>query len=274
MTFTPFTPFTALPAQLTPTVRYFVCGPRGVLVRADAQAEPIPSAAALGALGAFAGPLLYVGRLGDEDCVAVPATEADAPAEGLVYRPLRALLGLLSPAMLPVAMRAVPVADWEVTHRFCGRCGTPTDRSATERSRKCPRCELSSYPRISPAVIVLVRRGEQALLARNGRFPMAFFSTLAGFVEPGESLEQCVAREIQEEVGVAVKDLRYFGSQPWPFPHSLMIGFTAQYAGGELTPDGEEIVEAGWYTRDAHPPVPPPFSIARQLIDAWINEGK
>ena len=117
-----------------------------------------------------------------------------------------------------------------------------------------------------------MRRGREALLARGTRFPTGFFSTLAGFVEPGESLEQSVAREIAEEVGVAVTAIRYFGSQPWPFPHSLMIGFTARWAGGEIQVDGDEIAEAGWFAPEALPLVPPPLSIARRLIDAWIAD--
>jgi len=136
-----------------------------------------------------------------------------------------------------------------------------------ERARRCPACDLSFYPRISPAIIVLVRRGEEALLGQGNRFPGAFYSTLAGFVEPGETLEETLAREVREEVGVEVKDLRYFGSQPWPFPHSLMIAFTAEYAGGELRPDGVEIEECAWFDPDALPKLPPPISISRRLID-------
>jgi NAD+ diphosphatase len=137
---------------------------------------------------------------------------------------------------------------------------------------KCPTCGLVAYPRISPAVIVLVRKGDQALLARSSRFRLPFFSTLAGFVEVGETLEETVVREIREEVGVTVGDVRYFGSQPWPFPHSLMVGFTARWESGELAPDGDEIAEAAWFSAGALPPVPPPLSIARRLIDAWVDE--
>jgi NAD+ diphosphatase len=125
---------------------------------------------------------------------------------------------------------------------------------------------------VAPAIIVLVRRGDEALLARSGRFPRPFFSTLAGFVEAGESLEETLAREVREEVGVEVTNIRYFGSQPWPFPHSLMVGFTADYAGGEIVVDGEEIAEARWFQVTDLPMVPPRTSIARRLIDAWVTE--
>jgi NAD+ diphosphatase len=137
---------------------------------------------------------------------------------------------------------------------------------------RCPSCGLLAYPRISPAVIVLVRRGEEALLARGTRFPLPFYSTLAGFVEVGESLEDTVAREVREEVGIEVDRVRYFGSQPWPFPHSLMVAYTAHWASGEITPNAREIVDAGWFRADALPTIPPRLSIARRLIDAWLEE--
>lgn len=137
---------------------------------------------------------------------------------------------------------------------------------------RCPACGLLAYPRIAPAVIVLVRRGDEALLARNARFPLPFFSTLAGFAEIGETLEETVAREIREEVGIEVRNPRYFGSQPWPFPHSLMVGFMADWASGELRLDEREIAEARWCRADALPLIPPPVSIARRMIDAWVDE--
>jgi NAD+ diphosphatase len=137
---------------------------------------------------------------------------------------------------------------------------------------RCPRCGLTQYPRIAPAVIVLVRRGEQALLARNGRFPVPFFSTLAGFTEIGETLEETIHREIYEEVGIKVRDAKYRGSQPWPFPHSLMVGFTAEYESGDIKVDGEEIAEARFFSAHDLPLIPPKISIARRLIDGWLDE--
>ena len=146
-------------------------------------------------------------------------------------------------------------------------------RSVAERVRTCSRCSHGAYPRLSPAIIALVERDGRALLARNARFPVPFFSTLAGFVEVGETLEAAVAREIHEEAGVAVTDVRYFGSQPWPFTGSLMIGFTAKWAGGELVADPAELAEAGWFAPDALPRLPPPLSIARQLIDDFVRRA-
>jgi NAD+ diphosphatase len=137
---------------------------------------------------------------------------------------------------------------------------------------RCEVCTLSFYPRISPAIIVLVRRGDEALLARSTRSASGFYSTLAGFVEAGESLEETLAREVREEVGVEVTNLRYFASQSWPFPHSLMVGFFADHAGGEIVVDKTEITDARWFAPTALPLIPPKLSIARQLIDAWVAE--
>jgi len=205
------------------------------------------------------------------------APEGDAKksiAEPFRLKGLRSLFGELSPEMLDVAGRAMHFADWSTQSRFCGACATPTVRSEKERAMSCPACKRVYYPRISPAVIVLVTRGEQALLARNSRFPLPFFSTLAGFSEVGESLEETLVREVREEVGIHVKDVRYFGSQPWPFPNSLMVGFFAEYESGELTLDPEEIAEAAWFSREDIPMVPPPISIARKLIDSWLAKPR
>jgi NAD+ diphosphatase len=170
--------------------------------------------------------------------------------------------------------RATQIIEWATTHRFCGRCATPTERLAAERCMKCPACGFLGYPRIAPAVIVLVRRGPEALLARGARFPVPFYSTLAGFVEVGESLEETLVREVREEVGIEVTAPRYFGSQSWPFPHSLMVGFFAEWAAGDLRADGKEILDARWFRADDLPAIPPRLSIARLLIDAWIDETR
>ena len=136
-----------------------------------------------------------------------------------------------------------------------------------ERSRSCPECKLTTYPPISPAIMILITRGRELLLARKAAFPAGRYSALAGFVEPGETLEDTVRRETREEVGVEIANIRYFGSQPWPFPHSLMVAFTAEYAGGAVTPDGVEIEEAMWFDVEELPARPPSISISRRLID-------
>jgi NAD+ diphosphatase len=215
----------------------------------------------------------YLGRLGDVDCYAVELDAAFEPPSDTALEGLRALYGRLSDDLYAVAGRAVQILLWDQTHRFCGRCGAATVNAPAERAKLCPRCGLLSFPRLSPAVIMLVQRGDELLLARNRAFADGFFSVLAGFVEPGESLEEAVAREVREEVGLEVRDIRYFGSQPWPFPNSLMIGFTAQYAGGEIQPQAEEIVEAAWYSRRGElPRLPGKLSIARRLIDWFLFE--
>jgi NAD+ diphosphatase len=183
---------------------------------------------------------------------------------------LRSLWGCVDEETWVVAGRGLQIVDWDRTHRYCGRCGAATEPSSGERSRRCPVCGLTAYPRLAPAVIVLVERADgRVLLARNAHFPGPMWSTLAGFVEPGEKLEEAVRREVREEVGVELEGITYFGSQPWPFPHSLMIGFTARWASGAIVVDEDEIAEAGWFAADDLPQIPTPISIARQLIDAW-----
>jgi NAD+ diphosphatase len=215
----------------------------------------------------------YLGRLDDLDCYAVQLDEAlEAPPE-TAFEGLRALYGRLPEAYFSIAGRAVQILLWDQTHRFCGRCGQPTVNAPAERAKLCPQCGLLSFPRVSPAVIMLVQRGDEFLLARNKSFAGGFFSVLAGFVEPGESLEETVAREVKEEVGLEVADIRYFGSQPWPFPHSLMIGFTARYASGEIRLQEDEIAEAAWFSRRGElPELPGKLSIARRLIDWYLDQ--
>lgn len=234
----------------------------------------LPEREQVAALGLKVESAHYLGRLGETDCFALalpPVVNLELPA-GMAVRGLRKLYGAIPDEQFAVAGRAAQIAVWDETHQFCGRCGTKVERQPAERAKRCPSCSLTVFPRLSPAVIVLVRRGTQALLGRSARFPIPMYSTLAGFVEPGESLEQTVEREIREEAGIEVKNLRYFGSQSWPFPHSLMVGFLAEYAGGELRPDGEELVDARWFDAHELPPIPPRLSIARQLIDSWLAE--
>ena len=182
--------------------------------------------------------------------------------------PLRSLLNTAGAEAISLARRAVLLLDWQKNHRYCGRCGTPTSRRQEEFCMVCPACGLVVYPRISPAVMVLIRRDNELLLARSPRFKPGVYSALAGFVEAGETLEQCAIREIREEVGLEISNLRYFRSQSWPFPDSLMVAFFADYAGGSITPEPSEIEDARWFLPDALPPLPEPVSLARQLIDA------
>lgn len=194
----------------------------------------------------------------------------DVPPPGeTAFQALRPTLGVLSPREAHWAGRGRQLLEWRRHHRFCGRCGAETVLADRGTALGCPECGLAQFPRVAPAVIVLVHDGERALLGRGPQLPGRMYSTLAGFVEAGESVEETVHREIMEEAGVRVGDLRYFGSQPWPFPHSLMLGFHARYVGGVPTMEEEELEDLRWFHRDRLPEIPPPETIARQLIDQW-----
>jgi NAD+ diphosphatase len=223
-------------------------------------------------LAADFGPLdnaLPVGELNGQPCYAADvAQHPEIP--GSEATPLRAIFSLAGPETFALAGRATQLLDWQANHRFCGKCGTPTAMKPGELAMQCPACGLLAYPRISPAVMVLVRDGNKLLLGRSPHFKPGVFSALAGFVEPGETLEECAAREVREEVGVEIANLRYFHSQPWPFPNSLMVAFFADYAGGTITPDTNEIEAADWFPLDALPILPEPISISRRLIDAAL----
>jgi NAD+ diphosphatase len=199
----------------------------------------------------------------------VPAGAA-APA-GHRFVPLRSLHTLVSTRDWTLAGRAVQIVEWWRTHRFCGRCGAPAEQARGERAMRCPACGLLSFPRLSPAVIMVVHRGDELLLAHGRAFPTPIYSALAGFVEPGESLEDAVRREVREEVGVEVGGLEYVGSQPWPFPNSLMLGFYAEWSAGDIVIDPVEIVDAQWFHIDDLPPFPGSMSIASQLINGFVH---
>ncbi|NOX28500.1 MAG: NAD(+) diphosphatase [Actinobacteria bacterium] len=196
-------------------------------------------------------------------------------ADGFELVNLRAVYGRVPEAQWYSAGRAEQIVQWSRTHQFCGRCGSQTKAHPTDRARSCTTCGLLAYPRLSPAVIMLVERDDgRALLAQGRQFPGRFFSTLAGFVEPGENLEDAVHREILEETNIAVTDVSYFGSQPWPFPNSLMLGFKANYESGDIVIQEDEIVEASWFAPDDLPPCPRGgMSIAGSLIDDWLTRS-
>jgi len=216
---------------------------------------------------------LYLGRLAGIDCWAAEApAEAQAPPQGMVYENLRALFSVLEDAHFALAGRAVQLVDWDRNHLYCGRCGAETVPKSEERARACPTCRLTAYPRIAPAVMALVCRGSEVLLGRSPHFPVGMYSALAGFVEAGETLEQCVAREVEEEVGVRVSRIRYFASQPWPFPNSLMIAFVCDWESGEIRPQVGEIEDAKWFDVLQLPKLPSKISIARRLIDAVVAD--
>ncbi len=212
----------------------------------------------------------YLGVLnGDDLWVRVIAHNTDLP-NGFQWLGLRTQLESLSADFFQLAGRALQIAQWFYDHRFCGCCGQPTQEDTIDRAKVCHACNLRFYPRISPCMIVLVTRGEQILLAHHKRATRVVYSTLAGFVEAGESVEECVRREVLEEVGLRVGKVRYFGSQPWPFPSQLMLGFFAEYEAGEIQIDPTEIVDAKWFRYDQLPQVPANASVAGQLIADYV----
>lgn len=213
----------------------------------------------------------YLGRYGSTDCFVSELPEIEHLPASTQSKKLRSLFGKMDDDLFTLAGRAAQVIHYHREHQFCGKCGTEMENRDSELAKICPACSFISFPRLSPAVIMSVIRGGAILLARAPRFPAGVYSTLAGFVEPGETLEEAVSREIREEVDIRVKNIRYVASQPWPFPHSLMIGFTAEYESGEITVDGNEIEDAGWFSIDNLPQLPSKITIARLLIDNFIK---
>jgi len=214
------------------------------------------------------GEALFLGFWDEQPCFVSQVEEPDAAIDtGSLYR----LLGRVDDELFALAGRAAQLLAWQREQRFCSRCGGGMVEHPQERAVLCSACERTVYPHIAPCAIVLVTRGEDLLLARSPHFPAGMYSALAGFVEAGESVEQAVTREVQEEVGIRIDRVRYVGSQSWPFPNQLMLGFMADYAGGELTPDPQEIEHADWWHHSALPQIPSVHAIAGQLIRQFIN---
>lgn len=246
-----------------------------LLVIQREECVELPCVRDLAELGIDALRTQYLGTLDERPCYSAEVeTDSERSLQDCTWLDLRKLFSALPEELFLLAGRAFQVMNWERTHQYCGQCGHPTQTAAHERARVCPQCHLTQYPRISPAIIVAITKAQSILLANAPRFPEGLYSVLAGFVEAGETFEECVRREVKEEVGIEVEDIRYFGSQPWPFPHSLMVGFTAKYAGGEIRVDRQEILEADWFEADNLPNIPGPYSIARQLIDNFIEGQK
>ena len=261
------------PEDITRTgARWIVVGDETVAARTGAPMTAVltkPPAT----LGFTVGEPQYLGHRGEIPVYAAGAAIGSPVPAGWEFFGVRDLFGRIPDEELALASLAVQLTGFDRTTLFCGRCGARTTRVVTERARSCPSCGLVVYPRLSPAVIVLVARGDQVLLARSPRFPPGMFSVIAGFVEPGENLEHAIHREVREETGIGVTNIRYFGSEPWPFPHSLMIGFVADYESGGIVIDKKEIESAFWFDREHLPRVPEKLSISRALIDWWVHEG-
>lgn len=217
----------------------------------------------------------FLGYWQERPCWVLEIDEVDQPdpvqfQKGNLYH----ILGRVDDRLFALAGRAAQLLDWERDHQFCGRCGERMAVDVQERAMRCGPCRTINYPRIAPCVIVLVTRGEEMLLARNANFPQPLYSTLAGFIEAGENVEETLRREVREEVGVDVAALRYFQSQSWPFPNQLMLGFFAEYAGGDIVCDQVEIADAQWFRGDDLPMIPPESSIAGRLIRTHIQSTR
>jgi NAD+ diphosphatase len=253
------------------TVRdwWFVFRADRLLVRETGTGLAIPRRQDISAIRHDFLNISFLGTYNGVPCYSAEAGKYEGNIEGMRFEELRSLLGLLEEDVFSLAGRAFQIINWYRTTMFCGSCGSPTQLKTDERAKTCPECGLVNYPAVSPAIIVAVIKGHEILLARSHRFLTGFYSVLAGFVEPGETLEQCVTREVREEAGIKVGNIRYFGSQPWPFPHTLMVGFTADYESGEIVTDGTELADAGWFRADELPALPRTGSIARRLID-WF----
>jgi NAD+ diphosphatase len=233
-------------------------------------------------------PLIFLG-LGDGRAhFAIDAAGADvAPDIDTELVDVRALAPAIAPSEAAILAEARSLLDWHARHRFCAQCGSPTRMASAGWKRRCPECRASHFPRTDPVVIMLATRGDRALLGRNRRRPGARFSCLAGFVEPGETPEEAVRREVREEAGVRCGRVRYLAAQPWPFPSSLMMGFLAEALTEEITVDAEELAEARWFSRDeiremvaraATGPddpkqvsLPSPIAIAHHICRRWSS---
>lgn len=215
----------------------------------------------------------YLGTIGEQHCFCLCYGEDIHIPEGMVFKNLREILEAVDDDLSIVVQRAVHIAHWTKVSKYCGVCGNSTRKCVEERARVCNSCGNVIYPRISPAIIIAIIREGKILLAHNKNFPEGRFSLIAGFMEPGETFEDTAIREVREEVGIKIKNIRYFASQPWPFPDSLMIGLTAEYDSGEITPDGDEIDKAGWFGVHELPRIPGTISIAGKLIEWFAGDN-
>jgi NAD+ diphosphatase len=266
-----FIPGIAPPALQSEPAWWFAFVGNKLLVCLEGTVSQIPNLISLADIGLVPVRTQFLGTLDNQPCYSAELPKDVITPDGMTLRGLRELYGTLDEDLFVLSGRAIQIVGWDRTHQYCGHCGTPTTQLPHERAKRCPNCGLVNYPRLSPAVIVLISRGEELLLARAPRFPAGMYGLIAGFVEPGESLEETVVREVREEVGIEVKDIRYFGSQPWPFPNSLMIGFTATYASGDIALEPEELADAAWFSKHKLPQIPPKLSIARKLIDWFVS---
>lgn len=268
-------------ARADPATRHVVMRGTAVLMRTDDAGEPTGIAFLTGddprAAGAPDACRLLLGWFGDARCVLLEDADEDMPAlAGECFMELRPLAANLPPDEAALLAYARGLVVWRANHRHCGRCGGSAVPTRAGHALCCRECGHETFPRTDPAIIVLVCHDGRALLGRKPDWPPRRYSTIAGFVEPGESLEDAVRREVREETGVGVGAVRYHSSQPWPFPSSLMLGFIAEGDGSTPRMQDDELEDARWFTRDeirsGDVLLPPPEAISRRLIEAWLAE--
>ncbi|WP_333783115.1 NAD(+) diphosphatase [Lutispora saccharofermentans] len=244
-----------------------------ILLKKTDEAYKIPDSMDVSAED-LVGKSFYIGSIDNNPCYASRLLEEKTILRGMEAFNLRQAYAEIGDVFFQIAGRALQIVNWDENHRFCGKCGEKTEDKIDEHAKICPHCGLFFYPRLSPAIIVAIVKDNKILLAKNKNSITGFYSVLAGFVEAGESLEECVRREVREEVGIEIKNVEYFGSQPWPFPNSLMIGFTAEYDKGEIVLQENEIQHADWFEAGDMPQIPGSISISRKLIDWFIGNNK
>lgn len=265
-----FIPGLAPPPQSTEVAWCAFSGSDLLVVYHD-SGSTLPIAPDLDSLGLSPGRVQYLGTLDGRPCYAAELPRKVPAPPGHRLLGLRMLFDQLDPVHYDVAGLAFQILGWDRGYQFCPACAAPLVPVSDARSKRCAACRTDYFPRVSPCTITLVHDGPRVLLTRETRFPKGMYGLVAGYLEPGETLEACVAREVAEETGITIETPTYFGSQPWPFPHQVMIGFMAKSAGGELVIDTSELEDAQWFHVDALPPLPPRISIARALLDEWLS---
>jgi NAD+ diphosphatase len=253
---------------------WFIFCENKILVKASEDTLSIPTWNEVVSLNIEVKNEHFLGELRGISCYTMELSSIPTLSPELDFKNLRLSGDMMSEEMFFLSGRASQVLNWDNTHRFCSRCGSPTETVPGERAKRCPKCGFITYPRICPAIITSVIKDDKILLAHNNNFTEGLYSVIAGFVEPGETFEECVKREILEEVNIKVKNIKYFSNQPWPFPNSLMIAFTAEYESGEIDVDKIEIGHADWFSINNLPTLPSKTSVARKLINSFIENQK
>lgn len=264
-----------MPSSLQPDIPnyWFIFQNERLLLLKNNDGYNIPTNTTLAQLEPYLLRQHFLGSFNNVNCYVAEIDSTVSLSDEIVSIPLRKAFELIGIDWYVAAAKAHSILNWDKNHQFCGRCGNTTIHKPGTFERVCPVCGLSLYPRISPSIIVLIRNGDKILMSRSPHFPPGAYGLIAGFVEAGESIEDAVHREVREEVDIKIKNLRYFGSQYWPFPDSLMIGFTADYASGEIKIDANEIEAADWYDYNNLPGRPSSsVSIAGKLIEQYLRE--